>query len=60
MEAGVYGLTRGMCHVACRLKVVAVAGLLWISWCVLGGGDFLFIFVFFDIFSSNAHGLLQV
>ena len=35
MEAGEYGLTRGACFVAPRLEVVAVAGLLWISWCVL-------------------------
>ena len=60
MEAGVYGLTRGMCLVARRLEVVAVAGLLWTSWCVLDGVDFLFFFVFFDFFSSNAHGLQQV
>ena len=29
-EAGEYGLTCGTCFVACRLEVVAVAGLLWI------------------------------
>ena len=55
MEAGEYGLTRGTCFVACRLEVVAVAGLPWVSWCVLGGADF---FVF--CFSSNAYDLLQV
>ena len=43
-EAGEYGLTRGTCFVARRLEVVAVAGLLWISWCVLGGADFIFVF----------------
>ena len=47
-----YGLTRGMCYVARRLEVVAVAGLLWISWCVLVGVDFLlscfFRFFFFE------------
>ena len=53
-EAGKYRLPRGTCFVARRLEVVAVAGLLWISWCVLGGADF------FVSFSSNAHGLLQV
>ena len=60
MEAGEYGLKRVTCFVASRLEVVAVAGLLWISWCVLGGADF-FVF-FFPIFisSSNTHGLLQV
>ena len=59
MEAGEYGLTRGTCFVARRLEVVAVARLLWISWCVLGsagfrgeGGRFFS--------SSNVHGLLQV
>ena len=40
MEAGEYGLTRGTCFVARRLEVVAVAGLLWISWCVLGAAEF--------------------
>ena len=51
MEAGESGLTRGACFVASRLEVVAVAGLLWISWCVLGGADFLvfsFRFLFFE------------
>ena len=42
MEAVVYGLTRGTCFVARRLEVVAVAGLLWISWCVLGAARFRF------------------
>ena len=62
MEAGEYGLTRGTCFVARRLEMVAVAGLLWISWCVLGTADFFgfFFFVFFSrFFFSNAHGLLQ-
>ena len=35
MEAGEHRLTRGTCFVVIRLDVVAVAGLLWISWCVL-------------------------
>ena len=60
MEAGEYGLTRGTCFAAHRLEVVAVAGLLWISCCVLGGADF-FVFLFrFFFLPSNAHGLLQV
>ena len=60
MEAGEYGLSRGTCFVERRLEVVAVAGLLWTSWCVLGGADF-FGFSFFVIhFCSNAHGMLQV
>ena len=54
MEAGVYGLTRGMCLVARRLEVVAVAGLLWISCCALGGVDFL-LFLFFSIFFLRTH-----
>ena len=54
MEAGVYGLTRGMCLVACRLEVVAVAGLLWILWCVLGGVDY-FLFLFFPFFFLRTH-----
>ena len=59
MKAGEYGLTRGTWLFARRLEVVAVAGLLWISWCVLGGANFCcFFFDFF--FSSSAHGLLQV
>ena len=59
MESGEYGLTRGTCFIAWGLELHAVAGLLWISWCVLCGADFsVFFFVFF--FSSNAHGLLQV
>ena len=48
MEAGEYGLTRGTCFVARCLEVVAVAGLMWVSWCVFGGVDF-FVF-FFSIF----------
>ena len=46
MEAGEYGLTRGTCFFARRLEVVEVAGLLWISRCVLGGADFF-------VFSGN-------
>ena len=49
MEAGEYGLTRGTCFVARRLEVIAVAGLLWISWCVSGGADF-FVFIFSGLF----------
>ena len=58
-EAGEHGLTRGTCFVARRLEVVAVAGLLWISWCVLGAAGF-HVFFFSFLFSWNAHGLLQV
>ena len=55
MEAGECGLTRGTCFATRSLELVAVAGRLWVSWCVLGRVD---IFLFF--FSWNAHGLLQV
>ena len=47
MEAGEYGLTRGMCFVTRRLEVVAVAGLLYISWCVLGAAGFRFFSLVF-------------
>ena len=40
METGEYGPTRGTRFVARCLEVVAVAGLMWVSWCVLGGVDF--------------------
>ena len=52
MEAGECGRTRGTCFIARPLEVVAVAGLLWISWCVFGAGDssvcFFFVFFFFE------------
>ena len=44
MEAGEYGQTRGTWVFARRLEVVAVAGLLWIQWCVSGGADFFPVF----------------
>ena len=50
MEAGEYGLTRGMCFVARPLEVVAVAGQLWIFGVFWVRREFVF-------FSSNAHGL---
>ena len=52
MEAGEYGLTRGTCFVARRPEVVAVAGLLWISWCVFGAAGFR---VFFSFFFLRTH-----
>ena len=49
MEAGEYGLTRGTFCVAIRLDLITVAGLLLISWCVLGGaGCFSHFFFFFE------------
>ena len=49
METREYGLTRETRFVARRLEVVAVAGLLRISWCVLCTAGFIscFFFVFF-------------
>ena len=59
MEAGEYGLTRGARFIAVSLEVVAVAGLMWASWCVFGGAGFFYVFCFV-FFHSNAHGLLKV
>ena len=59
LESSEYGLTCGTCFVACRLEVVAVRGLLWLSWCS-GWGGFFRVFFFDFLFSSNAHGLLQL
>ena len=47
MEAGEYGLTRGTRFFARPLEVVAVAGLLWTSWCVLGAAGFRVFLTFF-------------
>ena len=47
MEASKYGLERRTCSVTHHLEVVAVAGLLWISRCVLGAAGFR---IFFPIF----------
>ena len=44
MEAGEYPLTRGTCLIAHRIEVVAVAGLLWISWCVWGSMGYRGVF----------------
>ena len=41
MEVAEHGLTRATCSLARRLDVVAVTGLLRLSWCVLGGVDFI-------------------
>ena len=46
-QTGEYGLTRRTYFVARRLELVAVAGLLWISRCVLGAARFR---IFFPIF----------
>ena len=44
MEAGEDGLTRGTRFVAVCLDLVAVAGLLWISWCVFWWAGIFFLF----------------
>ena len=54
MEAGEFELARGTCIVARHLEVVAVAGLLLISWCVLDGANF-FLFFFSDFFLLRTH-----
>ena len=55
MEAGEHGLTRGARFVAVCLVVVAVAGLMWVSWCVFGRAGFFVLFGYHDqIFFSNA------
>ena len=54
MEAGQYGLTRVTCFLACRLELDAVAGMLWLSWCVPGGADFFPVF-FHEFAFSNSY-----
>ena len=54
MEAGEYAPTRGMCFAARRLELIAVAWLLWISWCVLGTADF-FVTSYFVLFFHRTH-----
>ena len=60
MEAGEHAQTRVARFVTVCLEVVAVAGLMWVSWCVFGGAGFFRDFFFSFFFSSNAHGRLQV
>ena len=55
MEAGEYGLRRGMCLVSRRLEVVAVDGLLGMPWYVLGGADFYFYFSNFILRTQTAY-----
>ena len=43
-----------MCFVVRRLEVVAVTGLLWISWCVLRGANFFSAF-FTDFVFLRTH-----
>ena len=53
MEAGEHALTREARFVAVCLEVVAVAGLMWVSWCVWGTADFFMFFYLILFFSSN-------
>ena len=54
MYAGEYGLTRGTWFFARRLEVVAITGLLPLSWCVLRGVDsFVFLFSTFFFFERT-------
>ena len=56
-EAREYGLPSATCFVARRLELVAVAGRLWISLCVLGGADifrFFFSFLMRPFFAVRA------
>ena len=46
MEAGEHGLTRRTWFFARRLEVVAVAGLVRVSWCAFRGADFFVLFFF--------------
>ena len=55
MEPGEHGPTRGTCSITCRLEVVAVAGLMWVSWCVLGGAGFFRDFFFSPFFFLRTH-----
>ena len=54
MEAGEYPLTRGTCLIAHRIEVVAVAGLLWISWCVWGAVGFRIFLTYFFLQTHSA------
>ena len=53
MEAGEYGLTRGTRFVACRLDVVAVAGLLWNSLCIFDSAGVFRVFFRFFLFERT-------
>ena len=46
MEADEYELTSGACFVARRHEVVAVAGLMWVSWCVFRWGGIVRVSLF--------------
>ena len=55
MEAGEYRLTRGAFFVARGLEVVALVGLLWISWCFLVAAGFsVSVSFFFFVHTRSA------
>ena len=54
MEAGEHGLTRGARFVAVCVEVVAVAGLMWVSWCAFGGARcFHYFFKFVHEYTTD-------
>ena len=60
MEGGECALTRGTWFFARRLELVAVAGLVWVSWCAFGGAGFfraLHEFAFSNSCTSNTRPL---
>ena len=52
MEAGEHGLTSRTWLFARRLEVVAVARLMWVSWCVFRGAGFFRAFHEFALSNS--------
>ena len=61
MEAGGHGQTRGALFVAVCLEVVAVAALMWVSWCVFGGAGFFLVFqvsTFSNSYTQSSQRLL--
>ena len=54
MEAGECGRTRGTFFITCRLEVVAVVGLTWVSWCVFGWARFVLVLQVTTIFFFNS------
>ena len=52
VESGECGLTLGTWFLARRLEMVAVAGLMWVSWCVFRGVEFFRAFHEFTFSNS--------
>ena len=55
MEAGECGLTCGTCFIICHLEVIAVSGLLWLSWYVFGQAGFFLVFRATTFFFNFVH-----